>query len=102
MRVAGHGDDTHIQPPDGGQDGEDFFTGAGVGQGNDHIAVDDHAEVAVAGFAGVQEERGCAGAGECRGDFVADVPGFAHAGNDDAPFAGEDGFAGVQEIIVQP
>ena len=44
----------------------------------------DHAEVAVARLARVDEEGGRAGRGEGGGDLAADVAGLAHAGDDHA------------------
>ena len=42
----------------------------------------DHAEVAVACLAGVNEEGRSTGRGKRGGYFAADVPGFAHPGHD--------------------
>jgi hypothetical protein len=38
----------------------------------------------------MHEERGCAGAGQRRGDLAPDVAGFADAADDDAAAAIED------------
>ena len=54
----------------------------------------------MAGFGGVQEEGRRAGAREGRGDLAADVPGFAHAGDDDPSLAGEGEAAGGREAEV--
>ena len=43
-------------------------------------SVGDHAEIAVARFARMHEERGRAGRGQRRGDLARDVAGLAHAG----------------------
>ena len=52
------------------------------GQRHDHVVVGDHAEVAVARFARMDEEGGRAGRGQRRGDLAADMAGLAHAGDD--------------------
>lgn len=54
--------------------------------GDDGIVPGDHAEVAVIGFGRVDEERRCAGRGECRGQLRADMTALADAGDDDAAF----------------
>ena len=51
-------------------------------QRQDHVVGGDHAEVAVARLAGMDEERGRAGRGEGRRDLAADMAGLAHAGDD--------------------
>jgi len=43
------------------------------------------AEIAVAGFRGVDEKRRRAGGGEGRRDLAADVAGFAKPGDDQSP-----------------
>ena len=62
---------------------------AAVRDGDEHVAAHEHAEVAVAPLAGVQEERRRAGAGERRGDLPADDARLADAGDDDLAPAGE-------------
>ncbi len=57
----------------------------------------DHAEVAVARFAGMHEEGGRAGRGEGRGDLAPDVAGLAHAGDDQAALGVADQFDGGGE-----
>ena len=55
----------------------------------------------MAGFAGMHEKRGRAGARQGGGNLVADVTRFAHAGDDDAAAAMQDHFAGILEILIQ-
>ena len=50
----------------------------------------DHAEIAVARFARMHEQRRRAGGGEGRGDLAPDMAGLAHAGDDDAALRGAD------------
>ncbi len=72
---------------DAGEDGEqteDLFGLAGVGEGEDEVAGGDHAEVAVEGFGGVEEEGGGAGGAEGGGDLAGDDAGLADAGEGDA------------------
>ena len=52
------------------------------------------------GFARVYEKARSTGAGQCGGDFIADMPGFAHAGDDCAPAALQYQVAGALEILV--
>ena len=51
-------------------------------QSHDHVVGRDHSEIAVAGFAGMNEKGGRAGRGKGRRNFARDVPRFAHAGDD--------------------
>ena len=60
---------------------------AGIGRCHHHVLVGDHADVAMTGLGRMQEKRWRAGAGQGRGDLVADVPGLAHAGHDDSAAA---------------
>jgi hypothetical protein len=58
---------------------------AGIGQRQDGIARCDHAEIAMAGFGGVNELRRRPGRGEGRRDLARDVSALAHAGDGDPP-----------------
>ena len=84
LRAAGDRDHLRAAPLDEGQDAQDLVGLAGVGDGDHHVAGGDHAEVAVARFAGVHEERGRARRGQGGGDLAADVARLPHAGHDDA------------------
>ena len=57
---------------------------AGPGQRDDDVVRRDHAEIAVAGFGGVDEEGRRAGRGQRRGDLARDMAGLAQPGDDDA------------------
>ena len=72
------------------------------GQRDDHVVVGDHAEVAVARFARMHEQRRRAGRGEGRGDLAPDMAGFAHAGDDDAALRGADQLDRGGEGRAQP
>ena len=100
VAVAGEGDELGAHALDDRQDQQDFVGLAGVRQRQYHVGGRDHAEVAVRGLARMHEERRRAGGGERGGDLVADVTGFAHAGDDHAPGAGEDDLAGARELRV--
>ena len=54
----------------------------------------------MAGLARVHEKCRGTGAGQGGGDLVTDMPGFAHAGDDDAAPAVENHLAGGMESIV--
>ena len=47
----------------------------------------DHANIAMFGFTGMNKKSRAAGAGESGGDFFADMAGFPHTHDNDAPFA---------------
>ena len=71
-------------------DGGDLVALARVGDREDDVAGGHHAEIAVARFAGVDEERRRPRRGQRRRDLAADVAALAHAHHDDAAAAGED------------
>ena len=84
VRARGHGDE---------RDGESLGVGDDIGelrrlsrprQRQHHVAILQHAEVAVARFGGMDEHRGLAGRGQGRGDLSPDMARLAHAGDDDA------------------
>ena len=52
------------------------------------ILLGDHAEIAVAGFSGMDKISGRAGRGQGRRNLARDVAGLAHAGDDDAALGG--------------
>jgi hypothetical protein len=58
----------------------------------------DHAQVAMARFAGMNEKGRAAGARERCGDFSRDMPGFAHSRDHDPASTGQTDFAGFDEI----
>ena len=95
----------HLEPRDGGQDSQHLFGLAAGAQGQDDVAIRDHAEIAVQGVQGIEHDGRRAGAGEGGGDLVPDMPGFAHAEDDD--FAARfhaffDQLDGARKIVVQP
>ena len=53
-------------------------------QRHDDVVGRDHAEIAMARFAGMHEKRRRSGGGQGRRDLAGDVAGLAHAGDDDA------------------
>src|SRR2546426_778005 len=75
---------------------------AAVRDGEEDVAPDERADVAVAALAGVQEEGGCAGGGERRGDLAADDARLADAGDDDLAAAGEEQIERAREACVEP
>ena len=99
--VGGDADEGDVFAFERGQNGIDFVALAGIGNRQHRVAVHNHAQVAVRGFGGMDEKGGRAGGGEGGGDFVADVAGFADAGNDEAAGAVEHGIDGGGEIAVE-
>ena len=99
--LSGERDERHFQALEGFEQADDFFGFAAVGDSEHGVAAGEHAEVAVDGFGGMQEEGRRAGAGESGGDFAGDEAGFAHAGDDDAAFAGEEEIDGFLEGGVE-
>ena len=60
-----------------------------------------HAQIAVAGFAGMDKKCGGAGGRQCGGDFAADVAGFAHAGHHHAAPACQYQLQRAHKIFIQ-
>ena len=87
LDVAGQADHRHAEPLDRGENLQDLFGLAAVGEGDDEVAARHHAEVAVDPLGGMQEDRRHADARERGGDLAADDPRFPHAGYDHAALA---------------
>ena len=100
IKLARQGDEGRVQPLDEGQQGDQFPGLAGIGQGQDHIVLGDHAQVAMAGLAGVNEKSGRASAGQSRRDLVGDVPRFPHAKGRHPSLAVQDGATGGGETLI--
>ncbi len=84
------------------QQGDDFGRLAGIRNRQHHVLARDHAEVAVARFAGMDEERWRAGGCERRRDLAADMAGLAHAGDRDAAGTSEHQLAGGRKLGADP
>ena len=102
VRLARHRDQRRAHALDQRQDRHDLGGFARIADRQYHVLARDHAQVAMAGFTGVDEERRRAGGRQRRGDLAADVARLAHAGNDDAPSAGHHALAGADEVGVDP
>ena len=77
-----------MQAGERGEEAEELVGFAGVGEGQEDVAGEDGAEVAVESFNRVKEGGGGAGGVERGGDFACDDAGFADAGEDDVVAAG--------------
>ncbi len=96
---ATSGADEALQP---GHEAQDLLGVAAVRDGEQHVALDDAAEVAVDRLGRMQEERGRAGRREGGRDLLGDDPALAHAGGDHAPRAGEERLDRALEALVEP
>ncbi len=101
IRIAGHGDDGNAEAGEVRNQQQHFGGFAGVGDRQQHVVARDHADVAMAGFGRMHEERRGAGGGERGGDLAGDMAGFAHAADDDAAVAFEADAAGARETRVE-
>lgn len=77
--VAGHADQEHLQTFQYRDQRQNLMGFAGVGNGDHDIVRGNHAQIAVAGLARMNEEGRRAGTGEGGGHFAADMAGFPHA-----------------------
>ncbi len=93
------GDRDHADPEALGIGNEVFHLRllAGPRQGHDDIVGRDHAEIAMAGLCGMDEESWCSRRGEGRGDLAADMAGLAEACDDQAAPSLEDQVGGGNE-----
>ena len=82
-RFARDGDGAHVAACEGWEDGHEFIRLAAVAEDEDDIAIAHDAEVAVQRVESVEHHGGRAGACECGRDFLADVPAFTHAHDND-------------------
>src|SRR5260221_10189240 len=99
--IAGERDDGNFEALERFEEIQDFLGFATVGDGEESVATREHAEIAVKCLSGVKKERWRAGAGKGGGDFAANQAGLAHAGDDDAAFAGEEEIDGADKGIVE-
>jgi hypothetical protein len=72
--IAGEGDERHAEALDGRHNGQDLVGLARVRERKHGIFAGDHANIAVARLAGVQEKRRGTRARERGGELAADVP----------------------------
>ena len=75
---------------------------ARVGEGDHGIARRNHAQVAVAGFAGMDKDRRRAGGGQRRRDLVGDMPALAHARRHHATRYAVDEIERLDEAGIEP
>ena len=62
-----------------------FFRLPARAQGQDHVAIRHHAEIAMQRVERIEHDGRRTSAGERRGNLAADMPGFADAHNDHLP-----------------
>ncbi len=74
---------------------------AAVGDGDEHIAFGDDAQIAVHSLDGMEKDGRCARAREGGHDLAADEARFADPRDDDAALGLEDRIDGLREILVK-
>ncbi len=82
--AAAEGDEGCVEALENGEEAEELFGFAAVGEREDGVPGGKHAEIAVYGFGSVEEVSGCAGGAKGGGDLAGDDAAFADAGDDDA------------------
>ena len=102
LQAAGQCNQGHALTLENGQDSHKFVTFAAVGDGQHHVHGFDHAQVAVTGLARVDKHGGGACGGQCGGNFSANVPTFAHAGDDHTALHGQHHVHGLDKALIQP
>ena len=101
-RAARHRHQGHIQPLDQRQQHGKLVHLPAVGNGQHRVTRADHAQVAVAGFGRMHEERRRAGGCQRGRDLAAHVAALAHAHHDDAPVHLQQQAHGAHERIAHP
>ncbi len=99
--IAGESDDAHLQTLQGLEEIQNFLGFTAVADGKQGVTASKHAQVAMERFGGVKEKGGRAGAGEGGRNLAANQARFAHTGDDDAAFAGEEKVDGAVERKVE-
>ncbi len=102
IRVAAEPDDAGAEAAYQLEQADDLLRLAGVGDGEQHVARDDHAQVAVDRLGRVHEVGGAARRGERGRDLLADDAGLAHPGDDDTAGATGDQVHRAIEVLVEP
>ncbi len=90
FRAAHEGHQRNREPARIGDDVAQLVRFAGIAQAQHEVIRRNHPEIAVARFRRVHEKRGRARARQRRRDFLADMAGFAHAGNNHPAFQRRD------------
>ena len=101
ISVAAHADDGDVHVKHHRDEAQQFVGLAAVADGQHHVVVGHHAEVAVIDVQGIDKERRCAGAGKRGGYLGTDVAALSHARHDDLAFAVENQFHSPFEIFVE-
>ena len=101
VRVRRRDDQLHAEAAAIGDDVAELGRLARPAQRHHDVLEADHAEIAMARLAGVQEQRGRAGRGHRRGNLAADQPAFSHAGHDQAARKRADRSHRLNEALAQ-
>ena len=102
LPVSRDRDELDADPLDELEEVDDFLGFAAVGYGQDDVARQDHAQVAVAGFGRMDEDRRRPAARQGGGDLAADEARLAHAGDDDPRLVLGQEVDRLGEVFVQP
>ncbi len=87
VRIAGDADQGNAEALGIGDEIGQFRRLAAPGQHQQHILAGDGAQIAMAGFGGMDEIGRRAGGGQGGGDLAGDMAGLAHAADDDPALA---------------
>ena len=99
--VARHRDERIAVGVDEGDNLEDFVRLARIGERQNDVLLRNHAQIAVEGLSGVEEEARRTGRGERGGDFAPHEARFAHTRHDAFAPAGENRLHGLHEAVAQ-
>ena len=99
--AGGDADKRNVFAFERGDDGGDFVAFAGIGNGDDHVVVHNHPQIAVCRFRRVDEKRGRAGRSHGCRYFAPDVSRLAHTRDDDPARAAQQRVCRKGEVFVQ-
>src|SRR4030042_3719710 len=102
LRVSGDGDELDAYPLDELEEVDDLFGFSAVGDGQDDVVRQDHAQVAVSGLGRMDEQRRRPATGQGSGNLTADESRLSHAGYYDPRLAFGQEVDRPGEILVQP
>ena len=99
--VAGHADQRNAEALCIGDDVAQFCRLAAIGKHQERVVARERAEIAVAGFTGVDELCRRSGGRQGRGNFASDMPAFAHAAHDNTALHAIEDVHRAAEVAVE-
>ena len=100
-----HGHNPHLKPRQGRENIHQLLGLPAVTQSENRVSIGQNPQITMERVERVENHRRRAGAGERRGDFLADMTGLSDPAYNDLPpglHAGQEGFHSPLERLVEP